>query len=47
LPDYKTQIEIAEQLEQADKARQQRKAANALTDEFFCKAAFFLSTVIR
>jgi type I restriction enzyme S subunit len=34
LPDLKTQQEIAHQLEQADKARQQRKAANALTDQF-------------
>ncbi len=34
LPDYKLQVEIAETLEQADKARQQRKAASALTDEF-------------
>lgn len=34
LPDLKTQQEIAQVLEQADKARQQRKAANALTDEF-------------
>ncbi len=34
LPDLKTQQEIAHVLEQADKARQQRKAANALTDEF-------------
>ncbi|MBS4065754.1 MAG: restriction endonuclease subunit S [Chitinophagaceae bacterium] len=33
-PDLKTQQEIAHVLEQADKARQQRKAANALTDEF-------------
>jgi type I restriction enzyme S subunit len=34
LPDFKTQQEIAHVLEQADKARQQRKAANALTDQF-------------
>jgi type I restriction enzyme, S subunit len=34
LPDLKTQQEIAHVLEQADKARQQRKAANVLTDEF-------------
>lgn len=34
LPDLKTQKEIAYVLEQADKARQQRKAANALTDQF-------------
>lgn len=34
LPEYKLQVEIAEQLEQADKARQQRKEANALTDQF-------------
>lgn len=33
-PDLKTQHEIAHVLEQADKARQQRKAANALTDQF-------------
>lgn len=33
-PDLKNQQEIAQILEQADKARQQRKAANALTDEF-------------
>ena len=32
--DLKTQQEIAYVLEQADKARQQRKAANALTDQF-------------
>ncbi len=34
LPDLKTQKEIAHVLEQADKARQQRKAANGLTDQF-------------
>lgn len=34
LPDLKTQQEIAQVLEQADKARQQRKAANVLTDQF-------------
>lgn len=34
LPDLKTQKKITQVLEQADKARQQRKAANALTDQF-------------
>lgn len=34
LPDLKIQQEIAHVLEQADKARQQRKAANALTNDF-------------
>ena len=35
IPDFKTQYEIAHVLEQqADYARQQRKAANALTDQF-------------
>ena len=34
LPDLEIQQEIANVLEQADKARQQRKAANALTDQF-------------
>lgn len=34
LPDLKTQQQIAEVLEQADRARQQRKTASALTDEF-------------
>ncbi len=34
LPDYNKQKEIAHILSQADKARQQRKAANALTEQF-------------
>jgi len=34
LPDLKTQQQIAQTLEQADKARQQRKAANTLTNQF-------------
>lgn len=34
LPDYKVQKEIADILSQADKARQHRKATNALTDQF-------------
>ncbi len=34
LPDYDTQKEIAHILSQADKTRQQRKAASALTDQF-------------
>jgi type I restriction enzyme S subunit len=33
-PDLKTQQQIAQLLEQADLARQKRKAANALTDQF-------------
>lgn len=32
--DFKTQQQIAQVLEQSDKARQQRKAASALTDDF-------------
>lgn len=42
LPDLKTQQEIAQVLEQADKARQQRKAANALTDQFLQSSFFSL-----
>jgi type I restriction enzyme S subunit len=34
IPDLKTQHDISQVLEEADKARQQRKAANALTDQF-------------
>lgn len=34
LPDLQTQKQIAQVLEDADRARQQRKAANALTDQF-------------
>ena len=41
LPDLKTQQEIAHVLEQADKARQQRKVANALTDQFLQSSFLF------
>ncbi len=34
LPDLRTQKQIAQVLEDADRARQQRKAANALTEQF-------------
>lgn len=34
IPDLKTQKEIAKSLEEANKARNQRKAANSLTDQF-------------
>lgn len=41
-PDLKSQQEIAQVLEQADKARRQRKAANALTDQFLQSSFLFL-----
>lgn len=42
LPDLQTQKQIAQILEDADRARQQRKAANALTEQFLQSSFFHL-----